>query len=215
MVMFLLALTGEPAGEWSMNGDPPMITCNSVVSRAVKRILNVAAVLSILALGGCVDSAEPFLKNPEPILGQKLRVHVIPVGKEQTDPFGEIFAYAWNGARYEPVSKSKGTQQPFTVHHFGAQDYIVQGFPTSDTVVDTVTYALVQKAAEGVYVMSWIEEKDLDEETRAKLCDPGFVYSCRISSAEALAQMARATARAQRQPLHVLLLRGEDEQAPN
>jgi hypothetical protein len=78
-----------------------------------------------------------------------------------------------------------------------------------------VTYALVRKAAEGVYVMSPIEENDLNEETRVKLCDPGIVYTCRISSAEALAQMGRATARAQREPLHVLLLRGEEEQAPN
>jgi hypothetical protein len=203
------------AGEWSMNGDHPMIACNSIVSRALKRILNTAAILSMLALGGCVDSAGPLLNNAEPILGQRLRVHVIPVGKEQTDPNGEIFAYAWNGARYEPASRSKGTQQPFTLHYFGAQDYIAQGFPTSDTVVDTVTYTLVRKATEGVYVMSPIEEKDLNEETRAKLCDPGIIYTCRISSAEALAQMARATARAQREPLHVLLFRGEDEPAPN
>ena len=212
MVIFMLA---PLAGEWSINGDHPMIACNSIVSRALKRILNAAAILSMLALGACVDSAEPLLNNAEPILGQKLRVHVIPVGKEQTDPNGEIFAYAWNGARYEPISKSKGTQQPFTLHYFGAQDYIAQGFPTSDTVVDTVTYALVRKATEGVYVMSPIEEKDLNEETRAKLCDPGIIYTCRISSAETLAQMARATARAQREPLHVLLLRGEDEPAPN
>jgi hypothetical protein len=198
-----------------MNGDHPMIACNSIASRALKRILNAAAILSMLALGACVDSAEPLLKDAEPILGQKLRVHMVPVGKEQTDPLGEILAYAWNGARYEPVSRSKGTQQPFTVHYFGAQDYIAQGFPTPDTVVDTVTYALVRKAAEGVYVMSPIEEKDLDEDTRAKLCDPGIIYTCRISSAEALAQMARATARAQREPLHVLLFRSEEEQAPN
>jgi hypothetical protein len=91
---------GEPAGEWSMNGDHPMIACNSIVSRALKRILNANAFLSMLALGACVDSAEPFLKNAEPILGQKLRVHVVPVGKEQTDPGGEILAYAWNGVRY-------------------------------------------------------------------------------------------------------------------
>jgi hypothetical protein len=78
-----------------------------------------------------------------------------------------------------------------------------------------LAHVVPRKAAEGVYVMSSIEEKDLDEETRAKLCDPGILYTCRISSAEALAQMARATARAQREPLHVLLLRGEEEQAPN
>jgi hypothetical protein len=198
-----------------MNGDHPMIACNSIVSRALKRVLNVAAILSMLALSACVDSAGPLLNDPEPILGQKLRVHMVPVGKEQTDPHGEIIAYAWNGARYEPVSTSKGTQVPFTVHYFGAQDYIVQGFPSPDTVVDTVTYSLVRKAAEGVYVMSPIEEKDLNDEARAKFCDPGIIYTCRISSAEALAQMARATARAQREPLHVLLLRGEDEQAPN
>src|SRR6266702_547314 len=105
------------APEWSMNGDHPMIASNSIVSRTLKRIVNAAAILSMLALGACVDSAEPLLNNAEPILGQKLRVHVVPVGKEQTDPGGEILAYAWNGARYEPVSRSKGTQQPFTVHY--------------------------------------------------------------------------------------------------
>src|SRR5262245_57340279 len=134
-----------------------MIACHSIASRALIRILNAAAILSTLTLAGCVDSSGPLLRNAEPILGQKLRVHVVPVGKEQTDPNGEILAYTWNGAwnggRYEPAAKSKGTQQPFTVHYFGAQDYIAQGFPTSDTVVETVTYALIRKVAEGVYVM--------------------------------------------------------------
>src|ERR1700704_3695712 len=58
-----------------------------------------AEILSMLALGACVDSAEPLLNNAEPILGQKLRVHMIPVGKEQTDPLGDIVAYAWSGTR--------------------------------------------------------------------------------------------------------------------
>jgi len=186
-----------------------MISYHSIASGILRRILSAVAVLSTLALGACVDSAEPLLKNAEPIMGQKLRVHMVPVGKEQTDPLGDIVAYAWSGTRYEPVSGAKGAVRPFTIHYFGAQDYIVQGFPTPDTLPN-VNYAIIRKAAEEVYVMSPIEENDLDEETRAKLCDPRAEYTCRISSADALAQIARSMAKAQREPLSVLLLRGEE-----
>src|SRR5258708_451203 len=144
-----------------MNRGRRMILYNSIAPRALKRILSAAAVVSTLALGACVDSAEPLLKDAEPILGQKLRVHMVPVGKEQTDPLGEIIAYAWDGTRYEPVSGAKGAVRPFTIHYFGAQDYLAQGFSTPDTI-PTVNYAIIRKAAEGVYVMSVIEENDLD-----------------------------------------------------
>ena len=63
--------------------------------------------------------------------------------------------------------------------------------------------------------MSRRSTRALSEETRAKLCDRGIIYTYPISSAEALAQMARATAGAEREPLHVLLFRGEEGQAPN
>ena len=187
-----------------------MLAHSSIASRGLKRALSAAAIFSTVALGACVDSDEPLLKDAEPILGQKLRVHIVPVGKEQTDPLGDIIAYAWNGTRYEPVAGAKGAVRPFTIHYFGAQDYIAQGFPTADTI-PTVTYALIRKAAEGVYVMSSLEENDLDDETRAKLCDRRADYTCRISSAEAVAQIARATAKAQREPFSVLLLRGAEE----
>ncbi len=195
-----------------MKTDRRMISYDSVVARVSKRMLSGAAVLSALALGACVDSTEPLLKDAAPILGQKLRVHMIPVGKEQTEPLGEIVAYAWNGTRYEPVAGAKGAVRPFTIHYFGAQDYIAQGFPTPDTI-PTVNYALIRKAAEGVYVLSVIDENDLDAATRAKLCDRRADYTCRISSAAALAQIARATATAQHEPLSVILLRGEEKQA--
>lgn len=187
------------------------ILCTSAALRASKRVLAGASLLFILALGACVDSAEPLLKNAGPILGQKLRVQMVPVGKDQTDPLGEIIAYAWNGTRYEPIAGAKGAVRPFTIHYFGA-DFIAQGFPTPDTV-PTMAYALVREAAEGVYLMSVIDENDLDDASRAKLCDRGAEYTCRISSADALAQIARATAKAQHAPLSVLLLRAEAQPA--
>jgi hypothetical protein len=189
----------------------PGISHNSVASRVSRRILAGAPVLLALALGACVDSSAPLLTDAAPLLGQKLRVHIIPVGKDQTDPHGDIIAYAWNGTRYEPIAGAKGAVRPFTIHYFG-RDYIAQGFPTPDTI-PTMSYALIREAAEGVYVMSEVDEHDLDEATRAKLCDRAAEFTCRISSAEALAQIARATAKARRQPSAVLLLRGEQEQA--
>jgi len=159
------------------------------VTRAFRRTLPaLCALLSALALSGCIDSADPILSSANPEFGQKLNLQFYSLSKDvATEPSRESFT--WNGALYVHARGAR-TVDGFTVHPFENGDYIVQSLSKDHKV----EYALLRKLVEGVYLARAIDEEDADEQTRTSLCNKGGKYSCRIETRDQLFTFARATA---------------------
>ena len=78
----------------------------------------------------------------------------------------------------------------FTLHPFEGDDSIVQS--VSARHPEHVEYAIAHPLADGVYLVSAIDEEDADAAARAQCQHPGG--ACRTETREQLLTFARATA---------------------
>jgi hypothetical protein len=163
----------------------------------VRRIIFRAALIALaaLALAGCIDSSGPILPDSQPVLGQRLRLQFYSLRKG----FGYEPAQAtftWNGALYTHAGGGMGDVSAFSIHPFEAGDFIIQSVPAKR--VRVTEYALMRKLAEGVYLVSALDENDADEATRTAYCSKADKTACRIETRAQLLAFARATAARQK-----------------
>jgi hypothetical protein len=152
----------------------------------------VAALLVLLGLTGCVDSAAPLLDGAQQVFGPTVRIHGYSLtGGRASGP--EVANFRWDGAQYRVVGRPTFDVASFTAVPLGGNDLIVQS-RSSRPQVKGIEYALARKLAEGVYLLAAVDEADADEATRAKFCVKSPASSCRLESSEALLAFARATA---------------------
>jgi hypothetical protein len=157
--------------------------------RGTRRI---CALLAALLLAGCVDSAAPILTDAQPMFGPRVRLHVYTlVEGRATGPESDTFQ--WDGAQYRVIGRPTLEVAAFTAYPFAGNDLIVQS-RSSRPKVKGVDYALVRRLADGVYLVSAIDEDDADATKRATLCAKGGSSSCRVASRDALLALAQATA---------------------
>jgi hypothetical protein len=152
----------------------------------------VAALLALVGLAGCVDSAAPLLGGAQPVLGPTVRIHGYSLSDGRASG-PEVGNFRWDGARYRVVGRPTFDVAAFTAVPFGGNDLIVQT-RSSRPQVKAIEYALARKLADGAYLLAAIDEADADAATRSKLCVKSAGSSCRIESSEALLAFARATA---------------------
>jgi hypothetical protein len=152
----------------------------------------VAALLMLLGLGGCVDSAAPLLSGAQPVLGPTVRIHGYSLVEGRASG-PEVANFRWDGAQYRAVGRPTFDVAAFTAVPLGGNDLIVQS-RSSRPQVKGIEYALARKLADGVYLVAAIDEADADDATRAKFCVKSAASSCRLESSEAVLAFARATA---------------------
>jgi hypothetical protein len=149
------------------------------------------AALCALSLAGCIDSAAPILTDAQPVLGPKLNLQLYSLRKGYAhEP--EQATYTWNGARYAHASGGMKDIPAFTVHPFEADGYIVQTVPAKPA--QKAEYGVMRTLADGVYLVTVIDEDDADAATRAAHCKHPGGAACRIQTREQLFAFARATA---------------------
>ncbi len=156
--------------------------------------------MAFVALAGllpaaCIDSKMPILTDAKPLFGKQARFHFYDLhegGAKQE----KAVTYKWNGSRYA-ISGKRNDMEDFTIHEFEGSDFIIQGIsPNKGRMVE---YSLARKLAEGVYLLTVIDEHDADEATRAKYCVKVESDPCRVETQEQLFALARATAAKPRQ----------------
>jgi hypothetical protein len=152
----------------------------------------VAALLAALLLAGCVDSAAPLLTGAQPTFGQTVRIHGYSLAEGRASG-PDVGNFRWDGAQYRVVGRPTFDVAAFTTVPNGGDDLIVQS-RSSRPRVKSIEYALARKLADGVYSLTFIDEADADEATRAKFCVKSPASSCRLETSEALLAFARATA---------------------
>jgi hypothetical protein len=152
----------------------------------------VAALLMLLGLGGCVDSAAPLLSGAQPVLGPTVRIHGYSLVEGRASG-PEVANFRWDGAQYRAVGRPTFDVAAFTAVPLGGNDLIVQS-RSSRPQVKGIEYALARKLADGAYLVAAIDEADADDATRAKFCVKSAASSCRLESSEAVLAFARATA---------------------
>jgi folylpolyglutamate synthase/dihydropteroate synthase len=151
----------------------------------------IAVVLCALAVSACVDSAAPILTDAKPVFGPTLRVQLFSLRKGTAhDP--EQATYAWDGAHYAHAAGGMSDVKAFTAHPFDAGDFIVQS--VADEHDRRTEYALMHRLADGVYLVTPVDEDDADAATRAANCREIGKFSCRVETQAQLFALARASA---------------------
>ena len=154
------------------------------------RIAQALAVLASLALTGCISSTTPVLSDAGAILGDRGRIHLFSasVGGEREH---EVVSFRWSGSRYVLRGSPTGASD-FTAHAVEGRDLIVQS--RSSRPPHLIEYALARKLADGVYLVTAIDENDADDATRERFCTKTQDASCRVTTPEQLFVFAHATA---------------------
>ena len=151
------------------------------------------ALASLALLTGCISSNGPILTDGQPLLGKEphLRFYVLGDGTAR-EPSAETFR--WQDGRYVPVGgNAKDTAKdigPFTLHAFEGSDLIVQSLRAGKPV----EYGVARKLADGVYLLTAVDESDADAATQSKFCEKPPGTACRVTSREAVLALARASA---------------------
>jgi len=151
----------------------------------------IAALVSFLALAGCIQSKSPILTDAKPLLGENVRFqHYDARDGAAHDP--DTSEFHWDGTRYIGTAGSSKETFAFNVFPLDERNFIIQNAPAKkDFPID---YALAHKLAEGVYLTFLIEENDADEATRRTFCFEVGQGTCTVTSREAVMAFARATA---------------------
>ena len=157
------------------------------------------AAISILVLGGCVDSVGPILTDAQAVFGPKLRLQLYTLRKGYAqDP--EQAAFLWKDSRYIRSGGGLRDVASFTLHPFEDGDFIIQEMPVKRPHI--TEYALLHKVADATYQVEAIDEEDADAATRAAHCGQGDKKDpspCRIRTREQLFAFAHATAARKKQ----------------
>src|SRR5262249_20399924 len=136
----------------------------------------VAALLAMLLLAGCVDSASPLLTGAQPTFGPTVRIHGYSLAQGRANG-PTVGSFRWDGAQYRVVARATFDVAGFTVVPLAGDDLIIQS--RKDPIVQTrnarpefgrIEYALARKLADGVYSLAAIDEDDADGATRDKFC---------------------------------------------
>lgn len=150
-----------------------------------------AFALCALLLAACVDSSDPILTDAQSVFGPKFQLQFFSLRKGVAyDP--ERATYVWNGTHYIHASGGMDDVRAFSVHPFEGGDYIVQSVPGERE--RTTEYALLHTLADGVYLLTPVDEDDADNATRAANCRKVGQSSCRIETQAQLFALARASA---------------------
>jgi hypothetical protein len=167
--------------------------------RAVTRIA--VGLAALVALAGCVTSEAPVLgQSLQPFGdGGKIQFYSLRGG---TAHDASVLQLRWDGTRYTAIGDDFHQDNAVTFHALDGNDLVAQ-------VIDgrpgrNVDYGVARQVADGVYLVNPIDEDDADAATRAKFCLS--VSGCRVTSAEQVMGLARATA-AKRQPRGALAIR--------
>jgi len=159
-----------------------------VTPRAVRAI---AVALCALALSACVDSDAPILADAKPIFGPTFRVQLFSLRKGiASDP--EQATFVWDGQHYAHAAGGMSDVKAFTAHPFEGGDTIVQS--AADERDRRTEYALMHRLADGVYLLTLIDEEDADATTRAAHCSKTGKSPCRVQTRAQLFALARASA---------------------
>jgi hypothetical protein len=150
-----------------------------------------AAALSALLLSGCVDSAAPILTDAKPVFGPTFRAQLFSLrGGVAREP--ERATYTWDGRTYAHAAGGLDDIKAFTAHPFEGGDFIVQS--VTDARDRRAEYALMQRLADGVYLVTPVDEDDADAATRAANCREGGKFTCHVETQAQLFALARASA---------------------
>jgi hypothetical protein len=149
-----------------------------------------SAIVTALALSGCISSTAPVLSDAKPVLGERGLIHVFTLSQGSAHDPG-VVSFQWSGSRYLVRGKSIGISD-FTAHPYEGRDWIVQG--TTQRAPIRVEYGLARQLADGTYLLVAINEDDADAPTREKFCTKTQDASCRIATPEQLFVFARASA---------------------
>jgi len=151
------------------------------------------AALCAISLSGCIDSASPILSESQPIFGPRLTLQPYGLRKGHAHNPQQV-NFNWNGALYAHAGGGLREVSAFSLHPFGASDYIIEDVPAKRSRISE--FALLHKIAEGVHQIIAIDEADADEPTRAAYCSKGDKTdsSCRTETRYQLLAFARATA---------------------
>jgi hypothetical protein len=164
-------------------------TMNKISSRRrAPHLLSLGLALASFALlTGCISSDGPILSEAQPLLGKEphIRFYVLRDGTAR-EPSAE--AFRWQDGRYVPIGGNAKDIGPFTLHAFESSDLIVQSLRAGKPV----EYGVARKLADGVYLLTAVDEGDADAATQSKFCERP--PACRVTSREAVLALARATA---------------------
>lgn len=169
----------------------------------------VGALLAIVSLGGCVDSAAPLMTGAQPVLGPDVKVHLY-VLRESYATGPDIGIYRWDGHEYRAINKPTFEIASFTAIPLAGNDLIIQSRSTRPQIKG-VEYAIARKIAASTYLVRAIDEEDADAATRAKFCAAGGSDSCRVATQEGLLALARAAAAKPDLKGSLAVLVGEDK----
>ena len=147
--------------------------------------------LATLALSGCIDSKDAILSEAQPVLGPTLDLQLYTL-RDGHAYDAERTRFRWDGKRYVHARGGLKDIASFTVHPFEGDDSIVQSVSVRHP--EHVEYALMHPLADGVYIVSPIDEDDADAGVRVAQCKHPDGVACRIDTRDQLFTFARATA---------------------
>lgn len=160
---------------------------NSMTMKAAFAITALSACL----LSACVDSAAPILKDAKPVFGETFRVQVFSL-RNGVAREPEQATYTWDGKHYTHAAGGMGDIKAFTAYAFEDGGYIVQSVANERN--RRTEYALMRRLADGVYLVTQVDEDDADEPTRAANCRARGKFTCRVQTQTQLFALAGASA---------------------
>ena len=125
------------------------------------------AILSALALSGCVDSSGPLLSDAQPVLGQQLRLQFYSLRKGTADE-PEQATYKWDRGAYQRTGGGMTDISSFSVHPLARDTFVVQSAAAKRPGM--FEYAVARRLVDGVYQVIAIDEADAGRVTRARFC---------------------------------------------
>ena len=118
--------------------------------------------------------------------------------------------FHWDGGEYRALNKPSFEVAAFAAIPLAGKDFIIQSRSTRPQIKG-IEYGIARKIADRVYMVGAIDEADVDEATRKKLCAAGGSDSCRVANQEGLLALARATAAKPELKGSLAVLVGEDK----
>ncbi len=159
-------------------------------SRTAKALpVPVALILfAAFVLSACVQSETPLLAGSKPLLGTQFQLNLYQDFTEGKALSAKTSVFRWNDNHYARVSGDSSGVQYFVVERFDGGNLLVEA-NEHDHV-----YLLGRKLSKGTYGIVPIDQNDVDEATRNRICVTRNSVICTIRTRRQLDVFVRAAA---------------------
>jgi len=152
-------------------------------------VVPVALILfAAFALSACVQSETPLLAGSKPLFGMQFQLNLYQDFTEGKALSVKTSVFRWNDHHYSLVSGESSGVQYFVVQRLDGGNFLIEA-NENDHV-----YLLGRKLRKGTYGIVPLDQNDVDEATRNRICVTRNPVICNIKTRRQLDIFVRAAA---------------------